>query len=159
MDIKSDGTLDFPDDLLARLDLVIASVHSGFKQSEDRITGRLLSAIRHPHVDVIGHPTGRLLLTRDAYAVNLERIMQAAAETGTALEINAHVERLDLNDLHCRKAKDMGVKLAIGTDSHRLEQMDRVQLGLGVARRGWLEPADVVNTWTVDELVAWTNRT
>lgn len=158
VDIKSDGTLDFPDDLLARLDLVIASVHSGFKQSEDRITGRLLSAIHHPHVDIIGHPTGRLLTTRDAYAVDLERVIEAAAETGTALEINAYAERLDLDDLHCRRAKDMGVKLAIGTDSHRLEQMDIMHLGLGVARRGWLEPSDVINTWAVGELIAWTNR-
>ncbi|MBN2566048.1 MAG: DNA polymerase/3'-5' exonuclease PolX, partial [Candidatus Eisenbacteria bacterium] len=128
VDILSDGTMDFPDEVLEELDVVVASIHSGFQQPQDRITGRILSAIDNPHVDIIGHPTGRLLGTRPAYEVDLERVMKAAANTGTALEINAWHERLDLNDVNARRAAEMGVKVAISTDSHHVDQLWMMEL-------------------------------
>ncbi len=152
-DILSDGSMDFPDDVLEKLDIVVGSIHSGFQQSEDKITGRILSAIRNPHVDIIGHPTGRLLGTRPAYDVDLEQVMAAAADTGTALEINAYHERLDLNDINARRAAEMGVKLAINTDSHHIDQMWTMELGVRTARRAWLTPANVLNTLTVKALL------
>jgi DNA polymerase (family 10) len=152
-DILSDGSMDFPDDVLERLDVVVGSIHSGFQQSEDKITGRILSAIQNPHVDIIGHPTGRLLGTRPAYDVDLESVMAAAADTGTALEINAYHERLDLNDINARRAAEMGVKVAISTDSHHVDQMWVMELGVRTARRGWLTPANILNTLTTKALL------
>jgi len=152
-DILSDGSLDFPDDVLEKLDVVVGSIHSGFQQSGDKITGRILSAIRNPHVDIIGHPTGRLLGTRPAYDVDLEQVMAAAADAGTALEINAYHERLDLNDINARRAAEMGVKVAISTDSHHVDQMWMMELGVRTARRGWLEPANILNTLTTKKLL------
>ncbi len=153
VDILSDGSLDLPDDILERLDVVVASIHSGFGQSQDRITGRILSAIENPHVDIIGHPTGRLLGTREPYAVDLERVMRAAADTGTALEINAYHERLDLNDVNARRAAEMGVLLSIGTDAHHPDQLWMIELGLRTARRGWLGPRNLLNTLTPASLL------
>lgn len=152
-DILSDGSVDFPDEVLERLDIVIASVHSGFQQSQDKITGRMISAIENPHVDIIGHPTGRLLGTRPAYDVDLERVMAAAADKGTALEINSHYERLDLNDVHARRAAEMGINIAISTDSHHIDQMWMMELGVRTARRGWLTRANVLNTLTPKALL------
>jgi DNA polymerase (family 10) len=152
-DILSDGSMDFPDEVLEKLDVVVGSIHSGFQQSEDKITGRILSAIQNPHVDIIGHPTGRLLGTRPAYDVDLERVMAAAADTGTALEINAYHERLDLNDINARRAAEMGVKVAINTDSHHVDQMWTMELGVRTARRGWLTPANILNTLTTKALL------
>ena len=152
-DILSDGSVDFPDDVLEKLDVVVASIHSGFQQSRDKITGRILSAIRNPHVDIIGHPTGRLLGTRPAYDVDLGQVMTAAAETGTALEINAYHERLDLNDINARRAAEMGVKVAISTDSHHVDQMWMMELGVSTARRGWLTPGNILNTLTTKALL------
>ena len=146
VDILSDGSLDFPDEVLEQLDVVVASIHSGFQQSRDRMTGRILSAIENPHVDIIGHPTGRLLGTRPPYDVDLERVMEAAAETGTALETNAHYERLDLNDVNARRAAEMGVRIAISTDAHHPDQMWMMELGVHTVRRGWLRREDVLNT-------------
>jgi len=146
VDILSDGSLDFPDEVLEQLDVVVASIHSGFQQSRDRITGRILSAMENPHVDIIGHPTGRLLGTRPPYDVDLERVMEAAAETGTALETNAHYERLDLNDVNARRAAEMGVRIAISTDAHHPDQMWMMELGVHTVRRGWLRREDVLNT-------------
>jgi len=142
VDIRTDGTLDFPDTLLSKLDIVVAAVHSGFKK---RVTERLISAANHPLVDVLAHPTGRLISKREGYEVNIEAVMKACAETGTAMEINAWFERLDLSDVHARRAGDMGVKLAIGTDAHEPGHMDAMRLGIGVARRAWLEKGDVLN--------------
>ncbi|MCK4410313.1 MAG: PHP domain-containing protein, partial [Candidatus Eisenbacteria sp.] len=153
VDILSDGSIDFPDDCLEKLDVVVASIHSGFQQSGDKITGRILSAIRNPHVDIIGHPTGRLLGTRPAYDVDLETVMAAAADSGTALEINAYHERLDLNDVNARRAAEMGVKLAISTDSHHVDQMWTMELGVRTARRAWLTPGDILNTLTTKALL------
>ncbi len=152
-DILSDGSMDFPDDCLEKLDVVVGSIHSGFQQSEDKITGRILSAIQNPHVDIIGHPTGRLLGTRPAYDVDLEAVMAAAADTGTALEINAYHERLDLNDINARRAAEMGVKVAISTDSHHVDQMWVMELGVRTARRAWLTPANILNTLTTKALL------
>ncbi len=159
VDILSDGSLDFPDDCLERLDVVVASIHSGFQQSEDKITGRILSAIRNPHVDIIGHPTGRLLGTRPAYDVDLEVVMAAAADTGTALEINAYHERLDLNDINARRAVEMGVRVAISTDSHHVDQMWAMELGVRTARRGWLTSANILNALTTKALLKVLSRT
>ncbi|MCK4680442.1 DNA polymerase III, partial [bacterium] len=144
---------DFPDDCLEKLDVVVGSIHSGFQQSRDKITGRILSAIQNPHVDIIGHPTGRLLGARPAYDVDLEAVMAAAADTGTALEINAYHERLDLNDINARRAAEMGVKVAISTDSHHVDQMWVMELGVRTARRAWLTPANILNTLTTKRLL------
>ena len=139
VDIRSDGTLDLPDDALAGLDIVVASVHSGFKQSGEQITKRLLAAIRNPCVSIIAHPTGRLIGERDAYAVDMEAVLREAAKFGVAMEINAYPLRLDLNDSHIRMAKEYGVALVISTDAHVTMQLDTMIYGVSIARRGWAE--------------------
>jgi DNA polymerase (family 10) len=146
VDIKSDGSLDFPDSILRHLDIVVASVHSGFKQSREKITYRLVSAMKNPFVTVIAHPTGRLIGERDAYDVDMEQVLSVAAETGTAIEINAYPLRLDLNDIYARKAKEMGIPMVISTDTHIATQYAYVTYGVAVARRAWLEKKDVINT-------------
>jgi DNA polymerase (family X) len=153
-DILGDGSIDYPDDVLEELDFVIASIHSGFKQSEEQITSRILSALENKHVDCIGHLTGRLLNEREPYAVNIEKVLEAARKHGKLLEINANPERLDLYDIYCRKAKEMGIKLVIGTDSHSAAQFAHMELGVAVAQRGWLEKQDVANTLAADEFLA-----
>ncbi|HHT9129802.1 MAG TPA: DNA polymerase/3'-5' exonuclease PolX [Candidatus Brocadiaceae bacterium] len=155
VDIKADGSLDFPDNLLEKLDLVVASIHSGFKQGKEKITERMVAAIRNPYVNIIAHPTGRLISRREGYEVDLDRIMEVCVETRTALEINCFYDRLDLNDINCRKAKDLGVMIAISTDAHHVDQMWMIELGVGIARRGWLEAKDVINTFTVDKVKAF----
>jgi DNA polymerase (family 10) len=155
VDILSDGRLDFSEKILEKLDLVIASIHSGFKQDKDKMTKRIIRAIENPMLDIFAHPSGRLLGARDPYEVEIAEVMEAARRHGKALEINAYFERLDLDDLHCRKAKEMGVRLSIGTDSHRLDQMWMMSLGVAVARRGWLERTDVLNTLSLKEILEW----
>jgi DNA polymerase (family 10) len=155
VDILSDGRLDYPDDVLAELDLVIAAIHSGFKQDEKIMTQRLISAMENPHVHGIAHPTGRVFGEREGYRVDLESVLEAARRTGTFLEINAYPKRLDLNDIASRSAKEKGVLLGIGTDAHILDQMEYLDLGLAVARRGWLEKRDLLNTLPYHELIAW----
>jgi len=152
VDIKADATLDLPDAVLARLDVVVASVHSGFREDRERMTRRIIAAMRNPHVDIIGHPTGILLGEREAYDVDFEALLAVAQETGTILEVNAMPNRLDLDDVHVRRAVERGVKLAISTDSHRSDGLATIVLGLGMARRGWAEARDVVNTMPLDEL-------
>ncbi len=152
-DIRSDGSLDLPDRALAGLDIVVASVHSGFKQSRDQITKRILSAIRNPCVSVIAHPTGRLIGERDPYAVDMEAVLKEAAKYGVAVEINAYPLRLDLNDLHVKIAREYGVALVINTDAHVLSQLDFMRYGVSVARRGWTEKKDVLNTLPYDQLI------
>ncbi|MCX5800052.1 MAG: DNA polymerase/3'-5' exonuclease PolX [Candidatus Eisenbacteria bacterium] len=151
VDIKADGSLDFSDEILEKLDVVVASIHSGFKQ---RVTERIVSAMQNPHVHIIGHPTGRLISRREGYELDLDRVMEAARDTRTALEINAYYDRLDLSDIGSRKAKESGVTLAIGTDSHSIAHLEFIKFGLAVARRGWLEKADLLNTFGVRELLA-----
>ena len=150
VDIRLDGTLDYPDDVLASLDLVIASIHSGFKRSRQEQTRRIIKAMECPHVHIIGHLTGRLLGEREGYEVNLDEVLKAAVETGTALEINAYPKRLDLNDIGCRRAKELGAKMVINTDAHIIGQMDYMELGVAVARRGWLEKGDILNALDVE---------
>src|SRR3989338_5421344 len=152
-DIKNDGSMDISDKVLARLDVVLGAVHAGFKQSKEQVTERILAAIHNPYVNIIVHPTGRLISQREGYEVDMDRVMEAAARTGTALEINSFWDRLDLNDVNARKAREMGVKIAISTDTHHLDQMWVMQLGVGVARRGWLEKEDVINTWPLERLL------
>jgi len=151
VDIKADGSLDFSDEILKKLDLVVASIHSGFKQ---RVTERIVSAMKNPYVHIIGHPTGRLISRREGYEVDLGKVMEAAKDTRTALEINAYYDRLDLSDIACRKAKELGITLAIGTDSHSTAHLDFMKFGLAVARRGWLEKPDLLNTLRTETLLA-----
>jgi len=158
VNIKADGSLDLPDEFLAKLDVVTASIHSSFFQSQEQITKRLLLACANPHVDIIGHPSGRLLGRREAYDVDWEKLFQAAAKTKTALEINAFPDRLDLKDSLCQAAQKQGVKFVICTDSHRLEHLDLMRFGVAVARRGWLEKEDIWNTKGYEELLEWLER-
>lgn len=158
VEIGMDGRLDYPDEVLAELDFVVAAIHTGLRQSREVQTRRLLSAINNPYVHAIAHPTGRLLGEREAYALDLEAIFKAAQATGTLLEINAYYKRLDLNDIHCRAAAEKGVKFAIGSDAHLLDQMDFLELGVGVARRGWLGPEQVINTLGYRELLMTLGR-
>ena len=156
VDIRNDGTLDYPDDLLSRLDIVIGAIHSGFKGSREQITKRIITAMDNPHLHIIAHPTGRLLGEREPYNVDMGRVIEAAAETGTALEINSYQDRLDLDDVTAMEAGKKGVMIALGTDSHHLEQLWMMELGVMVARRGWLERRHLLNTLTAEELLAWT---
>jgi len=153
VDIKSNGSLDFSDEMLSKLDVVIAAIHSGFKQESKIITERLVGAMQNRFVSIIAHPTGRLIGYRESYQVDIDKIMDMAAKTGTILEINAYPERLDLNDVYCRMAKDKGVQLAIETDAHSVDGLEFMNLGVDVARRGWLEEKDVINTLPLDKLL------
>lgn len=148
VDILADGSLDLPDSVLAKRDVVVASIHSGFRQDEKQLTMRVMKAMENPHVDIIGHPTGRLLGRRAPYPINVEKIIEKAAETGCALDINASPDRLDLNDVHTQMARGLGVKIAINTDAHSRAELENMHLGLSVARRAWLVTDDVINTWS-----------
>lgn len=158
VDILADGRLDYEDEVLKEFDLVIASIHSGFRQEREQIMARLEAALRNPYVDILGHPTGRMLGRRQPYAVDVKRVIELAAETGTILEINASPERLDLNDTSARLAKEYGVPIAIDTDAHDPHRLADMEYGVLTARRGWLEPADVVNTWELERLLAGLKR-
>ncbi|MGI9861856.1 helix-hairpin-helix domain-containing protein [Moorella naiadis] len=158
VDILADGRLDYEDEVLKEFDLVIASIHSGFRQEGEQIMARLEAALRHPYVDILGHPTGRMLGRRRPYAVDVNRVIELAAATGTILEINASPERLDLNDENVRLAKEHGVPIAINTDAHDPRRLADMEYGVLTARRGWLEPGDVVNTWELDQLLARLKR-
>ncbi|MEB2308252.1 MAG: DNA polymerase/3'-5' exonuclease PolX [Candidatus Brocadiaceae bacterium] len=155
VDIKANGTLDFPDKLLEKLDVVVASIHSGFKQGREKITERMVAAIHNHYVNIIAHPTGRLISKREGYEIDMDKVIGACSETGTALEINCYYDRLDLNDINCRKAKESGVMIAISTDAHHVDQMWMMELGVGIARRGWVEKKNVINTLFIDKLKAF----
>ena len=152
VDIRQDGSLDYPDAVMERFAFVTASIHSGFQQPEAQLTERVLHAMRSPHVDAIGHLTGRILGWRDGLDLDVERILQVAADTQTAMEINAWPNRLDLHEEHARRAKELGVKLVINTDSHAADQMDYLHYGVEIARRAWIEADDVLNTRSYDGL-------
>jgi DNA polymerase (family 10) len=152
VEIKQDGSLDYSDSILAKLDIVIGAVHVGFRQN---VTERMIRAMQNPHLDAIAHPTGRLITSREGYDVQIEKVIEWAAKTDTALEINAYYDRLDLPDIYCRKAKEEGVKFLIATDAHHLDQLWMMQLGVAVARRGWLTAEDVLNTWELDRLLEY----
>lgn len=153
VDIRGNGEIDFPDEVLRQMEIVVASIHSGFKQSSEKITRRLIAAIQNPYVTVIAHPSGRLIGERDPYDVDMDAVFQAAKETGTALEINAYPLRLDLNDVYAKKAKDMGVPIVISTDTHIKNQFEFMRYGVSIARRGWLEKKDVFNTYRYKDLI------
>jgi len=155
VDILSDGKLDLPEIILEKLDIVIGAIHSGFKQDKVKMTRRIIRALENPYIHILAHPSGRLLGARDPYEVEIEELMEAAKKYGKALEINAYFERLDLDDIHCRKAKEMGIRVAIGTDSHHLDQMWMMSLGVAVAKRGWLETKDILNTLSLKEILKW----
>ncbi len=155
LEIKLDGTLDYPDDVLARLDIVVASVHQGLRQEAERVTERALGACRNPHVDIIAHPTGRLLTGRDPSALDVEALIAVARETGTVLEINGSPERLDLNEVYARRAVESKVLLAVDTDSHHPDGFANIDYGLAVARRGWVTAPDLLNTRPLAAVLAW----
>jgi DNA polymerase (family 10) len=150
-DIRPDGTMDLADDCLASLDIVVASVHSAFNQDRQQMTDRILRAIENPHVDIIGHLTGRMILKRSGYPVDIDAIVGAAARHGVALEINSQAYRLDINDAHARLARQRGVDIVISSDSHSREAFSVLNWGVTVARRAWLQPGDVLNTLPFDE--------
>jgi DNA polymerase (family 10) len=157
-DIRADGTMDLADDCLAQLDIVIASIQTAFTMDEAQMTERILRAIANPYVDIIGHPTGRLILKREGYRIHLEQILAAARDAGVAMEINSQVDRLDLDDAKARIAKEHGVKLIIDSDAHSTAGLGALRWGALTARRAWLEPGDVLNTQTVDRFVASLRR-
>ena len=155
MDILKDGSLDFRDEILEDLDIVIASIHSNFKLDRERQTDRIIQAIKNPHVDIIGHLSGRLLNRRSGYELDLERVLEAAARHGAALEINSHPDRLDVDEDTARQAREMGIKIAINSDAHHREDLKLLRYGILNARRGWLQPEDVLNTMEYDNLAAY----
>jgi len=153
VNIKPDGSLDFPDEVLSRVDVVIAALHTGFKQDEQTITQRIIKAMRHPLVNILAHPTGRLLGEREAYAVDLDKVLDVARDERVWLEINSQPERLDLTDHWAMEAKKRGVKIVINTDAHNKDSLDFIKLGVITARRGWLEKEDVINTLPLNKLL------
>lgn len=152
VDILEDGSLDLADDILKELDLTVCSVHYHRKLSRKKMTERVIRAMDNPYFNILAHPTGRLINERNPYEIDLERIMEAAKERGCFLEVNAHPDRLDLTDRHCKMAKDMGLKLAVSTDAHSVADLDFIRYGLDQSRRGWLEADDVINTRSLREL-------
>lgn len=155
VDILKDGTLDLPDDVLEELDWVIVSVHSHMNMDEASMTRRVIQALEHPAVTMMAHPTGRLLNRREPYAIDMEEVLAAAAEFGVAMEINAHPRRLDLNDVHAARARELGVPVVISTDAHSIPELDHMRYGVGQAQRGWLEAGDVLNTRSAADLRRW----
>ncbi len=157
VDIRADGSLDYPDEILEKLDIVVGSVHSSMGQESAKMTQRIIQAMHNPYVTVIGHPTCRLLGSRDPVAVDMEALFEAAIETGTALEINGAPERLDLKDTHVLRAREKGVPLIISTDSHSHTNLGNMRFGIAVARRGWCQAENIVNTFPVDRFLAFIN--
>ncbi|NLM52970.1 MAG: PHP domain-containing protein [Firmicutes bacterium] len=153
-DILDDGSIDAPDEILAQLDVVVASVHSGFRQSREKLTARICKAMQNPYVQILGHPTGRLLGQRDPYEVDIDEILRVAKATGTILEINSSPDRLDLTDKIVLQAKKASIKIAINTDAHSQLELANITLGLAVARRGWLTADDVINTRNANEILS-----
>ncbi|HOW85837.1 MAG TPA: DNA polymerase/3'-5' exonuclease PolX [Candidatus Aminicenantes bacterium] len=158
-DILADGSLDLPDAILGELDLVVCSIHYNFNLSKDKQTERVIRALDNRRVNIFCHPTGRLINERPGYEIDLEKVMRAAVERGCFLELNAHPDRLDLDDVHCRMAGEMGLKIAVSTDAHSTGDLDLMRFGIGQARRGWIEAADVINTRPLAELRRLLKRT
>lgn len=155
VEIKADGQLDYGDAVLASLDIVVASLHTSLRQPRDKVTARVIHAIRNPHVDIIGHPTGQLIPEREGADLDMDAVLAAAAESGVALEINAHPMRLDLDDVYSRRAAQMGIPLAINTDAHHPADFALLDYGVAVARRGWVTASQVINSWPTDRLRGW----
>jgi DNA polymerase (family 10) len=158
VEIKADGTLDYPDEFLATLDLVLASLHTSLRQPRDKVTERMLNAVRNPHVDIIGHPTGRLIPDREGADLDMEAVLAAAAQSGVALEINAHPARLDLDDATARRAHELGIPISINTDAHSEADLDMLPYGVAIARRAWLTKEDVINAWPAEKLLGWLKK-
>ncbi|MGM7720908.1 DNA polymerase/3'-5' exonuclease PolX [Metabacillus sp. Hm71] len=158
MDILPDGTLDYDDELLSEMDLVIASIHSSFSQPREIIMSRLKKALENKHVDIIAHPTGRLIGKRNGYDVDIDMLIQLAKETDTALELNANPHRLDLSAEHVRKAQEAGVKLVINTDAHNTDMLEDMRVGVATAKKGWIMSDNVINTWEINKLRTFLNR-
>jgi len=148
-----DGSIDIKNEALKKLDFVIAGVHSSFKMEKTKMTERIIRAMKNPNVDIISHPTGRLLKRRDEYQIDFDKILKVAKKTGTILEINSYPERLDLNDQNIRRAKTAGVKMVINTDSHHKDQLRFIEFGIAQARRGWAEKEDIINTQPLEKLL------
>jgi DNA polymerase (family 10) len=157
-DILPDGSLDYPDPVLAELDIVLGAVHSRFRQSRPEMTQRLCAALANPYVNILAHPTGRLIGEREPSDVDLDEVLRTAKHHDTAVEINCHAKRLDLNDVHTRRAAELGVLVSIDTDTHVLDHLDNMSLGIATARRGWIEAPRVINTWPVEKLLDWVHR-
>ena len=151
--IMPDGSIDIKDEALKKLDFVIAGIHSNFKMPKEKMTERIIRAMKNPNVDIISHPTGRIIKRRDEYQIDFDKILRVAKETGTILEINSYPERLDLNAENIRRAKEVGVKMAINTDSHHRDQMRFIEYGIAQARRGWAEKEDIINCWPLEKLL------
>jgi DNA polymerase (family 10) len=153
VNIRDDGSLDMPDKVLKEMDIVVASIHSGFKNPKEKMTGRMLRAMENENVDIIAHPTGRLITKRESYEIDLERVFDAAKKTGTIMEINSYPERMDLKDAHARAAVKAGVKLAVSTDAHNSDQLKFMKLGIGIARRAWASKGDIINTRSLKDMM------
>jgi len=151
--ILPDGSIDIQDEFLKKLDYVIAGVHSAFKTPKEKMTKRIIRAMKNPNVDIISHPTGRILKKRDEYQIDFDEILRVAKETNTILEINSYPERLDLNDINIKKAKEVGVKMVINTDTHQKDQLRYIEFGIAMARRGWAEKNDIINTYSLEEIL------
>jgi DNA polymerase (family 10) len=154
-DIRSDGSLDYDDAILKTFEVVIASVHSKLDMSEEEATARVVKAVENPYTTILGHPTGRLLLSREGFPLDYDKVFDACMANRVAVEINANCRRLDLDWRYVRKARDRGVMLSIGPDAHRIDGLDFMKYGVGIARKGWLEPGDVLNCLGVDEFLNW----
>ena len=154
VDIRSDGNLDYPEELLAELNVVVGSIHSAMSQDKEKMTARIIKAMHNPQLAIIGHLTARLLGQREPIEVDIEAVLKVAAETGTAIEINAMPERLDLRDIYVRRARELGVKLVISSDSHSITHLEGIRFGVGVARRGGCEASEILNTRSLPELLA-----
>jgi DNA polymerase (family 10) len=157
-DILADGRVDFEEQVLGRLDFVIASIHSRFNMTAAEMTSRLLNAMDNPYLTIIGHPTGRLLLSRDPYGLDLDLIVEKAAEKGVALEVNADPHRLDLDWRVLKRVREGGVMVSIGADAHNVAGIGHVDYGIGIARKGWLGPTDILNTRSAEEFTTWAGR-
>jgi DNA polymerase (family X) len=155
MDINADGGLDFPDEILAQLDFVIASLHVSLRQERTQITQRLLNAVNNPHVDLIGHPRGQYIPDREPVDADMDVVFEAARKSGVAMEINANPRRLDLEAPYARRAAQLGIPLSINTDAHAADHMDLMPFGVITARRGWIEADAVINTWSVERFITW----
>ncbi len=155
VEIRADGRLDFPDDLLAELDIVIAALHVSLRQTREQVTERTINALCNPHVDIFAHPTGRMIPDREGADLDMEAVLQTAARNGVLLEINAHPSRLDLDDVNARWAVELGALLAIDTDAHSDKDMDMLPFGVATARRAWVESASVINTWDTERIMSW----
>ena len=157
-DIRADGSLDYDEDVLKTFEVIVVSVHSNLDMTEEVATTRVVKAIENPYTRILGHPTGRLLITRKGYDLDFEKVFDACVANNVAIEINANCKRLDLDWWHVRRARDKGVKLCLSPDAHSTGAIDFVRYGVGIARKGWLEPEDVLNTLGTDDFLVWCAR-